>query len=102
HEKGKTVPSPRALPMCAFMDHPADPLTGLPHDDRIRSRKLAGGIATIIVDATGLSQNEAKQLEDEIRPAALATAGVTEARIAMTAAQQARTLIAIGGGKGVG
>ena len=82
------------------MEHPVDPLTGLPHDDRIRSRKLAGGIATIIVDATGLSQNEAKQLEDEIRTAALATAGVTEARIAMTAAQQARTLIAIGSGKG--
>ncbi|MFL6786630.1 MAG: Mrp/NBP35 family ATP-binding protein [Sphingomicrobium sp.] len=82
------------------MEHPVDPLTGLPHDDRIRSRKLAGGVATIIVDATGLSQKEAKELEDEMRSAALATAGVTEARIAMTAAQKARTLIAIGSGKG--
>ncbi|MFL6776769.1 MAG: Mrp/NBP35 family ATP-binding protein [Sphingomicrobium sp.] len=82
------------------MEHPVDPLTGLPHDDRIRSRKLAGGVATIIVDATGLSQKEAKELEDEMRSAALATAGVTEARIAMTAAQKARTLIAVGSGKG--
>ena len=82
------------------MDHPVDPLTGLPHDERIRSRKLAGGVATIIADATGLSGSETKALEDEIRAAALAMAGVTEVRIAMTAAQRARTLIAIGSGKG--
>jgi ATP-binding protein involved in chromosome partitioning len=82
------------------MEHPVDPLTGLPHDERIRSRKLAGGVATIIVDATGLSATDAKTIEDEVRAAALATAGVAEARIAMTAAQTARTLIAIGSGKG--
>jgi ATP-binding protein involved in chromosome partitioning len=82
------------------MDHPADPLTELPHDERIRSRKLANGVATIIIDATGLSDSEAKKVEDEVRAGALATAGVSEARIAMTAAQTARTLIAIGSGKG--
>ena len=82
------------------MTHPADPLTGLPHDERIRSRKLAGGIATIIADATGLSKRDADALEQELRSAALATPGVEEARVAMTAAQTARTLIAIGSGKG--
>jgi ATP-binding protein involved in chromosome partitioning len=82
------------------MDHPADPLTELPHDERIRSRKLANGVATIIIDATGLSDSEAKRVEDEVRAGALATTGVDEARIAMTAAQTARTLIAIGSGKG--
>jgi ATP-binding protein involved in chromosome partitioning len=82
------------------MDHLADPLTELPHDERIRSRKLANGVATIIIDATGLSDSEAKKVEDEVRAGALATAGVSEARIAMTAAQTARTLIAIGSGKG--
>ena len=82
------------------MDHPADPLTGLPHDERVRSRKLAGGVATIIVDATGLSSSEAKSVEEELRAAALEIAGVTEARIAMTASQPHRTLIAIGSGKG--
>ena len=82
------------------MDHPVDPLTGLPHDQRIRSRKLAGGVATVIVDASGLSASEAKTVEDEVRSAALQVAGVNEARIAMTAAQTARTLIAIGSGKG--
>ena len=82
------------------MAHPVDPLTELPHDERIRSRKVAGGVATIIVDATGLSEADAKRVETELRAAALATAGVSEARIAMTASQPARTLIAIGSGKG--
>jgi ATP-binding protein involved in chromosome partitioning len=82
------------------MPHPVDPLTDLPHDERIRSRKLAGGVATIIADATGLADSERESLEDELRTAALAMPGVTEARIAMTAAQTARTLIAIGSGKG--
>jgi len=82
------------------MDHPADPLTGLPHDERIRSRKLAGGVATIIVDATGLSDSAAKAVEEEVRISALKIDGVSEARIAMTASQPHRTLIAIGSGKG--
>jgi len=86
--------------MCPAMPHPADPLIDLPHDERIRSRKVANGVATIIADATGLSQAESKKLEEELRTAALATTGVNEARIAMTAAQTARTLIAIGSGKG--
>jgi ATP-binding protein involved in chromosome partitioning len=82
------------------MGHPADPLTGLPHEERIRSRKLSGGVATIIADATGLSPSDSQQLEDELREAALTISGVNEARIAMTASQQHRTLIAIGSGKG--
>ena len=88
------------LPMCAHMAHPADPLIDLPHDERIRSRKLINGVATIIVDATGLSQSEGKRLEDEVGAAATALPGVNEARIAMTAAKPMRTLIAIGSGKG--
>lgn len=82
------------------MDQPAPPLSELPHADRIRSRKLAGQVATIIVDATGLSSAEARKMEDELKAAALAIPEVREARIAMTAAQSARTLIAIGSGKG--
>jgi ATP-binding protein involved in chromosome partitioning len=82
------------------MAHPADPLTHLPHDQRIRSRKLSNGVATIIADASGLTSSEREALEQELRSAALATPGVSEARIAVTAAQTARTLIAIGSGKG--
>jgi len=86
--------------MCLRMAHPADPLIDLPHDDRIRSRKLSGGVATIIADATGLSEAERQTLEQELRSAALGLPGVREARIALTAAQVARTFIAIGSGKG--
>ena len=82
------------------MAHPVDPLTDLPHDERIRSRKVSGGVATIIADATGLSDTERKSFENELRAAALNVAGVSEARIALTAAQTSRTLIAIGSGKG--
>src|SRR3954468_1517313 len=82
------------------MAHPVDPLIDLPHDDRIRSRKLSGGVATIIADATGLTKKDGDALERDLREAALAIPGVTEARVAMTAAQTARTLIAIGSGKG--
>ena len=82
------------------MTDPAEALTALPHAERIRSRKLANGVATIIVDATGLSSSEAKSVEEELRAAALELPGVGEARIAMTAAQPQRVLIAIGSGKG--
>jgi ATP-binding protein involved in chromosome partitioning len=57
-------------------------------------------VATIIADATGLGDAERTALEDELRSAALNVPGVTEARVALTAAQVARTLIAIGSGKG--
>jgi ATP-binding protein involved in chromosome partitioning len=75
-------------------------LSDLPHEERIRSRKLAGGVATLIVDATGLSAAERSRVEEELRSAALSNDGVTEARIAMTASEPSRTLIAIGSGKG--
>ena len=82
------------------MVHPADPLTELPHDERIRSRKVSGGVATIIADATGLTDGERQSFEDELRAAALSVPGVNEARVALTASQPSRTLIAIGSGKG--
>jgi ATP-binding protein involved in chromosome partitioning len=82
------------------MAHPDDLLGKLPHEERIRSRKLVGGVATIIADATGLRESERQTLEAELRSAAIAIPGVSEARIAMTAAQPSRILIAIGSGKG--
>jgi ATP-binding protein involved in chromosome partitioning len=75
-------------------------LKALPHAERIRSRKLADGLATVIADATGLTETEREALEQELRAAALALPGVSEARIALTAAEPRRTLIAIGSGKG--
>ena len=59
-----------------IMAHPADPLIDLPHDERIRSRKLVGGVATIIADASGLDEAERQAFEDELRSAALDVPGV--------------------------
>lgn len=75
-------------------------LDELPDADRIRSRRLANGVATIVADASGLSASERQSLEAKLKAAALAVPGVTDARIAITAAKPHRTLIAIGSGKG--
>jgi ATP-binding protein involved in chromosome partitioning len=75
-------------------------LADLPHGDRIRSRRVKHGVATIIADASGLSDSERKTLEEELQQAASAVSGVREARIALTASEPNRKLIAIGSGKG--
>jgi ATP-binding protein involved in chromosome partitioning len=81
------------------MSDARDALRELPHEDRIRSKKVNAGVATLIVDATGLSAAERTQIEEDLRSATLAK-GADEVRIAMTAAEPSRTLIAIGSGKG--
>ncbi len=75
-------------------------LDELPEAERIRSRKLTGNVATIVADASGLGARERESLEAKLKAAALAVPGVTEARVAITAAKPHRTLIAIGSGKG--
>ena len=84
----------------ALPDDPLAALDALPEAARIRSRKLAGGTATIVADATGLGKAGREALEAELMAAARALPGVTEARIALTASRPGRTLIAIGSGKG--
>jgi len=86
--------------MSPAMAEERDVLDELPHGERIRSRKLIGGVATVIADASGLPKSERDRLERELHDAALSLPGVTEARIAVTAAEPSRTLIAIGSGKG--
>ena len=82
------------------MPETSELLDNLPHAERIRSRKLTGGVATVIADATGMSKAERDALERELHDAALALPEVIEARIAVTAAEPSRILIAIGSGKG--
>lgn len=80
-----------------------DTLTGLdqlPEASRIRSRRLVDGVATIVADASGLTPRQREVLETSLKGAALAVPGVTDARIALTAAKPNRTLVAIGSGKG--
>ncbi|HEY0628670.1 MAG TPA: Mrp/NBP35 family ATP-binding protein [Sphingomicrobium sp.] len=75
-------------------------LDRLPEASRIRSRRLADGVATIVADASGLTPRQREALETSLKGAALTVPGVTDARIALTAAKPNRTLIAIGSGKG--
>jgi ATP-binding protein involved in chromosome partitioning len=68
---------------------------------RIRSAKVNGGIAVLVVDATGLGDDERAALEQRLRVALLAQPGVSEARIGMTAERPSGPrLIAVGSGKG--
>jgi len=71
-----------------------------PEAGRIRSRRLNKGVATLIVDASGLRDADRSKLERELHDAASGIEGVDEVRIAMTASQPHRTLIAVGSGKG--
>jgi ATP-binding protein involved in chromosome partitioning len=85
------------------MAEPHDPLSSLdrhPDADRIRSRKLVGSIASLVVDATGLDETSRSALERDLRAAAQALAGVKSVRIALTARQPGRKIIAIASGKG--
>jgi ATP-binding protein involved in chromosome partitioning len=85
------------------MTDKADPLAGLdavPEAARIRSRRLSNGVATIIADATGLSAGQRNALEQELKSAASAAPDVTEVRVALTASEPKRKLIAIASGKG--
>jgi ATP-binding protein involved in chromosome partitioning len=92
----KTVASRKLALICRSVSESAD----LPHAERIRSYRVKDGVATIIADASGLSSGGSQALERELREAALAAPGVSEARVALTAAEPSRTLIAVGSGKG--
>jgi ATP-binding protein involved in chromosome partitioning len=81
-------------------DDPLSALDHLPEAGRIRSRRLAGSVASIVADATGLDADQRASLEAEINAAAIAIAGVEQVRIALTASRVERILIAIGSGKG--
>jgi ATP-binding protein involved in chromosome partitioning len=70
-----------------------------PDAARIRSRKEAGGVVTLIVDGGGLEKAAREALYERIEAGEKA-AGASEVRIAMTAAKQGRTIIAIASGKG--
>ena len=81
---------------------------------RLQSAKLVDGVATIVLDASGLDRSDGKKLEAGVRGAAL-TAGAREARIALMADKEAKPepttgfakapgtgpkIIAVGSGKG--
>lgn len=75
-------------------------LDQLPEAARIRSRRLSDGVATVIADANGLDAAGERALEAAIKAAAMQSPDVREVRVAMTASQRGRTIIAVGSGKG--
>ncbi len=66
----------------------------------IRSSKLKGAIAALVVDVSGLGPDERSALEARVREATLAIAGVREVRVALTSSRPERKIVAIGSGKG--
>ncbi|HEU4876556.1 MAG TPA: Mrp/NBP35 family ATP-binding protein [Sphingomicrobium sp.] len=81
-------------------DDPLSALSALADAPRIRSRKLKGSIAALVVDASGLGPDERSALEERVRDAALALPGVDHARVVLTTTRPERKIVAIGSGKG--
>ena len=80
-----------------------DPLAALdtsPDSARIRTRRMVGGVASIVADASDLSVDDRSALELRLKAAALEIQGVRDVRIALTASKHGRQIIAIGSGKG--
>jgi ATP-binding protein involved in chromosome partitioning len=67
---------------------------------RVSAPRVEGGIASFILDVTGLDSGGRAALERKIRAALVGVAGIDDVRIAMTAEKVQRTIIAIGSGKG--
>ncbi len=67
---------------------------------RIQAARLNEGIASLILDVTGLGAEQRAMIERQIRAAMVAVPEVRDVRLAMTADKVERTIIAIGSGKG--
>lgn len=68
---------------------------------RVERARVKDGVATIVLDAGGLSAEARAMLERRIRAALVSLPGIADTRIAMTADKAPpRTIIAVGSGKG--
>jgi len=67
---------------------------------RIRSVRLAEGVATLVADASGLGRVEAAKLQRELEQAVGALDGVVEVRVALMADKVRRQIVVVGSGKG--
>ena len=89
-------------PIAAALARISDPAGrgSLAEAGRIAMTRLKDGVATIMIEATGLSAEQRAGLERQIRAAMIVVPGVQDTRIAMTAEKSERTIVAIGSGKG--
>ncbi|HEX8535095.1 MAG TPA: Mrp/NBP35 family ATP-binding protein [Allosphingosinicella sp.] len=67
---------------------------------RVSGARQTGGVASLILDVTGLSAPARAELEHNVREALGRLPGIADVRIAMTADKVERTIIAVGSGKG--
>ncbi|WP_343343809.1 Mrp/NBP35 family ATP-binding protein [Sphingomicrobium sp. XHP0239] len=82
------------------MTDPLDRLDTHLHADRIRTRRLKDGVASLVVDATGLDATARRALEEDLVSSVSAIPEVDKVRVGFTVQKVERTFIAIGSGKG--
>ena len=75
-------------------------IAAIGEDKRLRSARVVRGAASLVVDASGLDEEARAVLETRLRETVSMVPGITEVRIAMTAAKVGRVVIAVGSGKG--
>ncbi|QPQ54995.1 Mrp/NBP35 family ATP-binding protein [Allosphingosinicella flava] len=68
--------------------------------DRVAAPRIAGGVLSLVLDATGLSISDRIKLESQVRTGVEGLPGIDAVRIAVTADKVHRTIIAVGSGKG--
>jgi ATP-binding protein involved in chromosome partitioning len=68
--------------------------------DRVVSARAADGVATVVLDATGLDASARKEIERGLTERLEAIGGIASVRVAMTAEKRARRVLAVASGKG--
>ncbi len=68
--------------------------------DRVSSLRVAEGKVSLILDVTGLDQQERDALDQAVHGALETLPGVSDIRVAMTSARGGRRIIAVASGKG--
>jgi ATP-binding protein involved in chromosome partitioning len=84
------------------LDGIADPTGkgGLISAGRVSAPRFNEGKVSLILDVTGLTPGQRDALDQEVHRVLEGVPGVTDIRVAMTAAKTGRRLIAVGSGKG--
>ena len=67
---------------------------------RVLAPRFSDGVASVVLEATGLGAEARDQLEQEVRRTLLALPGIEEVRVAMSADKVERAIVAVGSGKG--
>ena len=92
---------PIAAPVSDEQEQLKTALAGVPGlGERVVMTRLKEGVATVVMDATGLSAEDRALMERRVRAVTITLPGVSDTRIAMTAEKLERTIIAIASGKG--